>query len=316
MKLQGKSLPRRAVLLGLAAWVVAAVTAGTTAQAAFQFNPTGGGAPGALTITGFDPLPGSALAQGAAAAINNARSNGGGDVAANQFTLVYQAALGSLLPPGNTPGLNSTYQITFTGVVREFVQSVNGSTAVFGVSGNQAGSFLNMYQNNGVTYSDFNGTGFTNGTLILTATPVPTNTAGNFSNTGGSQALDQHASATGAQAFWNGTSTVGGFGGSVIDFKVNTADANYFITGLPANVLSATFSSTQNLPFTSVDPSRAFFNGATTNVGSINGLTGPDVLLQADANINVVPEPSSLCLTALGVGGLVGYALRKRSQVS
>jgi hypothetical protein len=310
MKPQDNRLARRAALLGVAAWVVAAVTAVAPARAEFVFNPTGGGASGALTLTGFDPLPGNALAQGAVTAIANAQASGGGDTAGNQFLLYYQAAVGSLLPSGvSPPGLNHSYQITITGVVREFVSSVVGGTAIFGLSADQTGSSLNFYQNNAVTYNDLNGTGFTDGTKILTATPVLTGTsAGNFTNTGVVQALDQHGNND-----WPGTQTVVGFGGSVINFKATSGDPNYFVSPLP-NLLSLTFSTTQNLPFTAVDPARALFTGGVVNVGAVNGLTGPDILLQADANVSAVPEPSSVCLTALGVGGLLLYGRKKRAR--
>jgi len=309
MRKQARSI-RRAALLVVAAWAVAVVIGGGAARADFVFNPTGGGAPGAVTINGFDPLPGNALGQGAITAINNATANGGGDTAANQFTLLYQAALGSLLPPGQTPpGLNNTFQITFTVAVREYVASVSGNAATFGISANQTGSSLNIYQNNAVTYNDLLGTGFTAGTLILTATPIVTaGPAGNFTRSGVAGNLDQHGGND-----WVGTTTVGGFGGSVIDFKAISGNSNYFVSPMPGQ-LSLTFSTTQNLPFTTVDPSRMFFNGAPSNVGAVNGTTGPDILIQADANVNVIPEPSSLCLTAMGVGGVLLYARKRRSQ--
>jgi len=311
MRVVFQAVSRRAALLGVAAWGVAAVLAGTSARAEFVFNPTGGGAPGALTLTGFDPLPGNAVAQGAVTAIANAQANGGGDTAGNQFLLYYQAAVGSLLPASqNPPGLNHDYQITFTGVVREYVSSVAGGTAVFSLSADQTGSVLNMYQGAPVTYSDLNGTGFTAGTQILSATPVPNgSTAGNFTNTGITTGLDQHGNND-----WGATQTVIGFGGSVINFHVTSGNSNYFVTPPPSS-LALTFSTTQNLPFTTVDPALALFNGTATNVGAINGVSGPDILLQADANVSAVPEPSSVCLTALGVGGLLLYARRKRAQV-
>jgi len=308
MRLLGKGT-LRAALLGLAASAMVGVL-GSPARADFLFNPTGGGAPGAINITGLDLLPGNGLGQGALPAIANAAANGGGDVAGNQFLLKYQAALGSVIPGSENPsGLNSTFQITFTGVIREYVQSVVGNTAVFGISADQTGSFLHGYQNNSVTYNSLNGTGFTDGTQILTATPVAgTSSGGNFSNIGVVGNLDQNGGND-----WSGTTTVGGFGGAVINFNVTSADSTYFVN--PEKVLALVFSSTQNLPFNNVDPSKAFFDGTVSNVGAINGQTGPDILLQADANVNAVPEPSSLCLTALGLSGALLYARRKRAQL-
>jgi len=308
MNLLGKGTIR-AALLGFAASAMVGVFGGS-ARADFLFNPTGGGAPGAISISGLDLLPGNGVGQGALTAITNAVANGGGDVAGNQFLLKYQAALGTVIPGSQNPsGLNSTFQITFTGVIREYVQAVVGNTAVFGISADQTGSFLHGYQNNSVTFNDGNGTGFTDGTLILTATPiVGTSSGGNFSNIGPVGPLDQHGTDN-----WPGTTTVGGFGGAVINFNVTSADSTYFVN--PENVLALAFSSTQNLPFTSVDPSKAFFDGTIPNIGAVNGQIGPDILLQADANVNVVPEPSSLCLTALGLGGALVFARRKRAQL-
>jgi len=305
---QGISISK-AALLGLAALLAATVMNGPAARADFLFNPTGGGASGAVTINGFDPLPGNALAKGGITAVNNALASGAGDTPGNQFLLYYQAALGSLLPASQNPaGLNQTFQITFTGVIREYVASVSTNAATFGVSANQTGAFLRMYQSSGVTYNDLNGTGFTAGNLILSATPIQSSAAGNFTNSGNNGPLDQHGAND-----WPGTTTVAGFGGSVINFFTNSANSSYFISALPT-FFGLNFSSTQNLPFTTVDPSKFFFDGTASNVGSINGLSGPDLLIQADGNINVVPEPSSLCLTALGVAGVIAFARTKRAR--
>lgn len=329
MDLRNMRMPRAALPI-VAALAVAAL-AGGTARADFLFNPTGvGGAGGAVTINGFDPAPGNALAQGAVTAINNVLAAGGtgGDVAANRFQLYYMATTSALIgpSPGNNPltppGLNSTYQITYIASVTEFVKTASGpsATATFGVSSVQApNSVLQIYSNGpagGVVANNGTGAGFNAGTLILTATPV-VNAAGvgNFTNSspGTTVPLNQHPGGTN----YLGTQSVAGTGSSNIDFHVTSSNSAYFITP-PPFVVDLRFNTSQSTPFVAIEPALALPNPAggtiVPNLGAVNGATGPDFIFVADAFVTV-PEPTSLCLAGIGLGGIFAYIRRRQSRV-
>jgi len=330
MKNLGRRIVSRAALLGLAAFIAV----GATARADFLFNPTGvGGAGGAVSINGFDPAPGNALGQGSVTAINNVLAAGGtgADVAADRFQLYYAATTSSLIGPSpnnnplTPPGLNSAYQITYIGSVTEYVKSANlaTGTATFGISAAQAaGSGLQIYSNGpagGLVANNGTGTGFTAGNLILTAAPIVNAVGvGNFTDAAvPPTALNQHPGGTN----YPGILSVTGTGTSTIDFSVTSTNASYFITP-PPTVVALRFNTSQSAPFFAIEPASSLptlGGGAVLpNLGAINGTTGPDFLFVADAFVSplAIPEPSSVCLTALGIGGVLAYGLRKRSRLA
>jgi len=298
------------------------------------FDPDGPGGTAAVTINGFDPAPGNSLAKDSVTAINNVIAGGGtgADVAANRFQLYYMATTSSLIgpSPANNPltpaGLNTTYQITYVASITEFVKSASGptGTATFGVSAVQApNSILQIYSNGpagGIVADNASGTGFTAGTLILTAAPVTTVAgSGNFTTTGATQLFDQH----GADNF-GGKLSVVGQGSSTVDFNVTFANPAYFITP-PPTVVALRFNTSQSTPFLAIEPTGAVAgtgfpnplgapNPIIPNLGGTNGVTGPDFQFVADAFVTPVPEPSSLCLMGLGLAGVVAVARRKRAQ--
>jgi len=330
-------------LLGLAVAFACVLSTGTSARADFLFDPDGAGGTSAVTINGFDPAVGNALGQGSVTAINNVVAAGGvgSDVAANRFQLYYMATTSSLVgpSPGNNPltppGLNSAFQITYVASVTEYVKQVTGpggvgTTATFGVSSVQAAnSGLQIYSNGpagGIVADNAAGTGFTAGTLILSAKPIPTPiavTAGNFSasatpTTG--NLFDQH----GGDNF-GGKTTVSGTGSSTIDFNTIVANPAYFITP-PPTVVALRFTSNQGTPFVLIEPTGAVAgtgfpnplgapNPIIPNLGAINGVTGPDFQFFADGNVAAVPEPTSVVLMGLGVVGLVTYVRKHRPNV-
>jgi len=64
-----------------------------------------------------------------------------------------------------------------------------------------------------------------------------------------------------------------------------------------------------DFPFTFIDPSRQYQTLAGTQIptiGAVNGVDGPDLVLETRLTVSAVPEPaSSVCL----VGGLFGIGL-------
>lgn len=315
----------RVALFGLALGV-AALAAGRPAEAAFQFNPTGGGSSGALTITGFQPGVNSALAQGGITAINSVGVGGtGSDTAADQFVLKYQTAINGFLPSNVTaPGLNSSYQITATVEIREYVTSVSadGKTFTFAVSANQSGlSGLQLFYNPTVTYdaTGLNGASYkpAGATQILQATAT-SSSQNSFTNqpTVGNLDQSQYGNAWGAQQ------TVYGTGGSIVTFTTSTVNNGFFPSGVPS-VLQLRFTGSQNTPFLTNHPAQTMFDGTATAplIGSTNGSPGgggTSVLFEVNGSLSAqaVPEPTSIALTALGLVGSLVVVRRKRTATA
>lgn len=150
--------------------------------------------------------------------------------------------------------------------------------------------------------------------MILSGTPlVDATSVSNFQNTG---AIAPNLDKNDPTAF-PGVSTVVGSGQTTIDFNVTGSSLipAYFPGTPPPSVLGLQFVSGTNVPFT-ISPSATFaFAGVTPNLGTSNGVTGPDFLLQTAAgSLNtIVPEPSSICLTSIGLVGVLAYARHKRN---
>ena len=314
---------RRGAWAALAALVVGVASAGTSARADFLFNPQGDGNPANnFDVNSIDAASGNALAKGGVTAINAGPGN--------TFQLYYQASVSDLVltngatftPPGlGSPGApGATYELTIVASVTEVVTSVNvaSGTATFAVApGQSANSFLKIYYGSGAAFnaSPLAGTGYNDGTLILSGSPVSTPAGGgNFSNTGTTGLFDQfdHPDAYG------GKQSVVGHGSSVVDFRVLSTNGAFFVTP-PATVTGLDFNTTNTVPFTTIPPSMLFAGlgpGNTDvipNLGAVNGQSGPDFQFVAHAAIAplAIPEPSSLLLTA---GGILGLFIVRRTR--
>jgi hypothetical protein len=277
-----------------------------------------------LSITGFQPGANTGFGNGGITAIKNVGPGGvGSDVAANQFVLTYQSAAEGFLPATQVdPNLNVTHQLTFTVQAREFVTSVSadGKTFQFAVSANQTGmAGLQMWANNAVTFdaSGLNGTTYkpAGATLILTA--AATSSLNNsFTNSPGTGLLNQSPGATG----WGNQQTVNGTGGSVVNFTTSFVNTSYFPGGIPP-VIQATFTGSQNLPFRTINPAQTMWDGTATQplIGTTNGDptgTGTSTLFEVTGTLAAVPEPSSVFLTAVGLGGVVMLFRRKKERTA
>jgi len=176
---------------------------------------------------------------------------------------------------------------------------------------------------------------------ILSGHTISTNFVSNFAATGLASTvpacgatpncLDQNSN--GNQ--YPGISSLNGAGSTKVTIVIDAFNSTYF-PNLVAGTSLTFFNTSQVLPFDSIDPSACFSSsgnsptnlacallnnqpGATLgSVGTTNGFTGPNTILQVDANesfqlgATAIPEP--VTLTLLGVG-LFGTAVARRRQI-
>jgi PEP-CTERM motif len=297
-----------ATRLATVLWVIGAVLLGSSARAgSIQFAPAGPSG-STYTIGGIDPGPGSALAVGALPLTVGAT-----------FQLDYQASIPALIGTNGLdftpPGLGSTYQLTVVGSFTEVVASSSGTEATFALAPTQSpNSFFELYYNPTVVANNLAGTGFNVGTLVLAGTPAPTLASVSvfsLSSPGGTlPSFDQFSN------HYPGITSVGGSGSSLLSANITYENPAFVGT----RISSIQFNSSLVTPFDEVSPSALFVGGpgtsapsVTANIGTINGVSGPDFQFQADANLSftaagAIPEPSSVILASLGLLGAFCFA--------
>ena len=253
--------------------------------------------------------------------------------AGSDFTIYTHAELGSFLDAGAIVGMPPGYQlgtdfeITVVLGFGETATEVAPGIATIQFDGTNPVNFFEIYIDT-ATNADGNmdddgsaGTGFNDGVMIVSG--VIDSSDGVFSTYGGPVLLDQHN----ADAL-NGQVTIEG-GGNVKVTATTTAtniNRDYFVD-VPLNFYFDLSDTTNNsLPFEQADPANNFWNGTSyisgiagvdgtydIDLGTINGVTGPDMLLQTDAStrVSVVPEPGTLILLGLGIVGFAGLGRRK-----
>jgi hypothetical protein len=295
------ALLRTGTTLALAFALSTSVKAGP-----IQFNPSGGVSTPTYNITGLGFGAGNGVAI-------NAIPPGGGLTVGETFTFLYQTHLTSLTgpnAPAAVPGLNSTFQITEVATLTETVTAVSTSngttTAVFALAPNAANN-ISIYENNAVVFSDANGTGFTSGIKIMSLNPTSYNPS-QFSNSGGTTTFNQ----TGAGNNSGTGLAVNGSGSTSINSGVGPYNSSYFVTpGLASSLISSNLTTY----FDSVSPATTFFNGYMPTIGAVNGSSGPDIEFQISGftqSFTPVPEPASIIMSLMGLGGMTMIARRRR----
>lgn len=226
-------------------------------------------------------------------------------------------------------GLNSAYEWTYVfGAQENAITTTNMfgiSTAYFQtVAGGD--NFFSVYYGPKDS-SDVNGTGFTNGTLVMSGTiraDGPGKLAGSFTRTDPALvALDLNGDNN-----YAGVLSTQGTGSTKLTADLSYVNSDFVKTAF--NQMVITLDTFNSQPFDKVDPSSCFtdgagnpVNGAGPNnaggtcaraIGAINGESGSAIMFQTRATVdfNYVPEPGSMALAGAGLLSLLGLR-RKRA---
>jgi hypothetical protein len=307
--LRALSVPIAISIFGLCICALA-VQARAQQNADILFDPTGtGNTGGALNVSALDLNVGNSLYQ----SINSLLVN-----ETNQaVTHYYQASVGSLTGIDSNPilgsGVGSDYELTLVMGAPELA-TVNGNTTQFSLG--SGSSFFELFYDTAVNSSNLNGTGFNDGTLILSGTVSAASGVLSRSNAAPT-ALDHFHTNN-----YPSISTLSVVGGGSYTVAINSVNTNYIVGPAPADLSFVIANTSDITPFNSTNPSGQFFNGSglfTPSLSSVNG-QGADFQTQADGNASfessseIVPEPSTFVLATIGVLGARAFLRRKAAE--
>lgn len=287
----------------LLAAAVAAVGLATSAQGSnvINFDPDGGGPDGTVKVITFDYNVSDSLNLGFIGQTNG-------------WDLLFHASLNSLNDENGKIlgiGLNTgAYEIT-TVLRVGVVQTVPTPNLEFKKAKVQTVNFLEFWYDATPDANNLAGTGFNDGTRILSATI--SRLQGNFD-------LDLDGSGNPVTTTFDkfgtdnyGIQSVTGQGAVTLNASVNFVDTSFFPDGL--NKIKVVIANASDiLPFNQVNPSAQFASlpnaggFVNANMGAINGISGPDVQVQSDANAAfTIPLPSA-AWAGMALLGLLGAA--------
>jgi len=298
----------RSACAGIVMCALGSLCAPSARAGIINFDADGPGPAPAQQIAGLDFSVGNILGKGLASV-----------TVGSTVELYYQATLAGVINTGGVtvapPGLNGapgapSYEITIVSRSTGIVNGIAGSTLILGLNPVQVNPFVELWFDTTPDANNLAGTGFNDGTRILNG--VTSQAVGNLTKTADpAQTFDQFGANN-----YPGLTSVTSTGSELT--KVSLLPAPPF-GGNPAFFLTAmsdaSFNTSMITPFLQVDPSALFAGlpggGAPAIVpllGTINGQSGPDWQLQADANMSFtpIPEPASSALLALTSAALLG----------
>ena len=322
----------------LPAAIALAFGAGTAQAYLVSFD---GEAP-AKQIAGFDPQPGNFITRCAATAGNCSNIN---TFATGNIAETFGHSALSSANFSNSAGKNVNFflpgewTLVFGLTESVGIDAGNPLLGHFSVidpvtktDGAKTANFFELYYDASSNSDMLAGTGFNDGTKILSGTIDSAAASPGFGTANLLTDLTQSILDQFSGNDYPGLTTVGVDGNIKLKLTPTFRNSAFFID--PITTVTMTASSQINLPFGQQNPSGCFVQapggvapnlggagfststvGCGNTIGSFNGVDGPNIMFQSDANVAIssVPEPTTLAL--LG-GALLAVGAIRRSRKS